>query len=367
MEPWTKTGAMPTWRRPYPLRGLTAKTAVLTCALILLLYHARSSPFHYQPLAPAPSLSSGSVPTPPASTAAPPATPSPSPAPGPEKEDDEPPRKIWYKLGPKGLSEAARGWTDTCIAQNPGYAVEFLTDATADALVNARFADRPDLLEVYNALAVPILKADLLRYLLLYAEGGVWFDLDASCAGVAIDAWVPPALAGRAALVVGWEFDGGYHFEFDRQFVTWAVLARRRRVAHLLAVAEDIAAALRTLAAAHGVPLAGLRMPMVADVVDATGPRRFAASVLRHLGATHNLTAPWDAYHELLEPKLAGDVLILPGYALAASYNTYEPEDQHRVGPPLVVHHYAGSWKNAYGGEKADEGEADDEVEADEP
>lgn len=64
-------------------------------------------------------------------------------------------------------------------------------------------------------------------------------------------------------------------------------------------------------------------------------------------------TDGWEEYHELLEPKMAGDVLILPGYALAASYNTYEEEDQHRVGPSLVIHHYAGTWKNDYGGQVA--------------
>lgn len=53
---------------------------------------------------------------------------------------DEIPKKIWYKLGSKGLSEDAIAWTGSCIHKNPGYAVEFMTDETADAWVAETFA-----------------------------------------------------------------------------------------------------------------------------------------------------------------------------------------------------------------------------------
>jgi alpha 1,6-mannosyltransferase len=49
----------------------------------------------------------------------------------------------------------------------------------------------------------------------------------------------------------------------------------------------------------------------------------------------------------LLEPKLIGDVLILPGNSFGALQNGF-PQNE---GPTLVTHHYAGSWKNDHGGE----------------
>ena len=49
----------------------------------------------------------------------------------------------------------------------------------------------------------------------------------------------------------------------------------------------------------------------------------------------------------LLEPRLFGDVLILPGNSFGALQSNY-PKNQ---GPALVTHHYAGSWKNDKGGE----------------
>ncbi|KAK8070060.1 hypothetical protein PG994_006676 [Apiospora phragmitis] len=249
------------------------------------------------------------------------------------------PKKLWFKLGPRGLNHDTRRWTETCIQQNPEYEPHYLTDAEADAFVNARFAaDRPDIVDVYNALTVPILKADTLRYLLLYAEGGVWFDTDASCEGIPIDdgafgntttpeIWQLRENRARAGLIVGWEFDVGLHYEFQRQFVTWAVAARAGS-RHLLAVVDDIVASIRETAEEQNLTVAQLSMQTIPDVVHFTGP-----------------------YHELLAPALVEDVLILPGYALAASMNTYEAADWDRVGPSLVVHHYAGSWKNEFGGE----------------
>lgn len=262
-----------------------------------------------------------------------------------------------YKLGAKGLSYDARGWTKTCTSQNPDYHAEFLTDQSADEFVREKYADRPDIVETYLALTVPILKADLLRYLLLYAEGGVWFDLDVSCEGIPIDEWIPEEFEDDVGLVVGWEFDAGYDFPFERQFTTWTVMARKG-VPHLMTVVNDIVQSMADVAKANNATISQLNMNMIGDVVDFTGPMRFARSVMESLGASLSETGGWDGwddYYENLEPKLAGDVLILPGYSLSALFNTYKEEDQDRVGPSLVVHHYAGSWKNDYGGERAEE------------
>lgn len=89
-----------------------------------------------------------------------------------------------------------------CITQNPQYHVEFVTDQSADDFVKDKFADRPDIVATYLALTVPILKADLLRYLILFAEGGVWFDLDVWREGIPIDEWIPEDFREGANLVV---------------------------------------------------------------------------------------------------------------------------------------------------------------------
>ncbi|KAL2131004.1 hypothetical protein VTI74DRAFT_5686 [Chaetomium olivicolor] len=256
------------------------------------------------------------------------------------------PKKLWYKLGPKGLNDDTRAWTDTCIKNNTDYEAEFMTETSADHYVQNTFgASHPDLVAIYLGLAVPILKADILRYLLLFSEGGVYADLDVSCEAP-IGTWIPAQYQRNASLVVGWEFDVGWGDNFIRQFETWVIMARPGSP-HIWTVVEDIMQFFKDVMREKDVPVEGLALEMAGDVVDATGPRRFTRGVLKSMEGMFNATQK--DFQALLEPKLVGDVLVLPGYAFAASANTYEKDFE--VPPPLVKHHYAGTWKNAKGGE----------------
>lgn len=264
------------------------------------------------------------------------------------------PKTIWYKLGPKGLSENAQNWTNSCIEKNLDYRAEFLTDETADAWVQKSFTSRPDIVESYLSLTVPILKADFLRYLLLYVEGGIWSDLDVSCEDTPIDDWIPAQYKGKTSLVVGWEFDVGWGKNILHQLNSWMILAKPG-LPHMLAAIDGILDSLHEVASKNGVAIANVTLPMVGDVVDFTGPRRLTRSVFQTLQQKLNVTDDeFDPIEEstwfIREPKQVADVLILPGYSFASSTNHYDKTDV--VGPPLVTHHYAGSWKNDHGGEE---------------
>lgn len=187
----------------------------------------------------------------------------------------------------------------------------------------------------------------MLRYLLLFTEGGVYLDLDVSC-DAPIDLWVPQHYKDDASVVVGWEFDMGWGDNFLREFATWTIIAKPASP-HIWMVIEDILDRLRNVMKERNVTVGGLTMEMVGDVVDSTGPRRFTRGILKSLEARYNATLK--DVQELVKPKLAGDVLVLPGYAFAATSNRY-PEGMV-VPPPLVTHHFAGSWKNDYGGESS--------------
>lgn len=273
------------------------------------------------------------------------------------RADDEIPRKIWYKLGARGLSHDATAWTGSCIEKNPGYAVEYMTDESASAWVKDTFAQRPDIVEAYLALQIPIIQADWLRYLLLYAEGGMWSDLDVSC-NSPIEAWIPPRYKDNASIVVGWEFDTTWpNAEPKHELATWTVLARPGSP-HMLTAVEDVLRGLHDVARDNGVGVAGITAtpPMMGDIVSFCGPRRMTASIFQSLQRTLGMSD--GEFREVeagtwfnLEPKLIGDVLILPGYSFAASMQFYDAAVSERVGPQLVEHYYAGTWKNDKGGE----------------
>lgn len=264
------------------------------------------------------------------------------------------PHNLWYKLGSKGLSDEMRGWTNTCLERNPAYEATFFTDDMADAWVHKTFfAHRPDIVETYLALQVPMVKADWLRYMLLYAEGGVWCDLDASCNETPIDEWVPASYQSAASLVVGWEFDVGWGDNIFHQFAAWTVLAKPG-LPYMMTAMEDVLEAVQAVADEHHVGVADITKSMLSDIVDFSGPRRMTRSIFKTLQRTLDLTDEDMGTMEastwfLEEPKLVEDVLILPGWAFAKSANFYN--ETVSVGPSLVTHHHAGSWKNEKGGE----------------
>ncbi|PSN60502.1 hypothetical protein BS50DRAFT_200316 [Corynespora cassiicola Philippines] len=263
---------------------------------------------------------------------------------------NEIPKIIWYKLGPSGLNNNSRIWTDSCINGNPDYRAEFMTDEVADDYVKSAFTSRPDILESYLGLTIPILKADLLRYLLLYDQGGIWSDLDISCEGVPIDDWVPAQYKNDAGLVVGWEFDMGWEQPIVRQFASWTIMAKARSP-HMLQVIEDVLQTLRQKMHQYKVSVENITLAMAGDVVDFSGPRRLTSGVFRSLGRTLNRTVGPGEISEILQPELVGDVLVMPGRSFAASANRYKAEEEGKLPPKLVTHHYAGTWKNNHGGE----------------
>lgn len=256
------------------------------------------------------------------------------------------PKRLWYKTGPKGLSDQSENWLRGCLHKNPSYDTQIMTDETGDEYVSRHYAHRPDIVTTYLALQIPILKADFLRYLLLFAEGGVWSDLDVSCE-VPIAEYIPEKYThADVGLVVGWEFDVGWGENFVRQFASWTLMARAGCV-HLGVVIEEIVEAVQEKARVAGVTVDRLTIEMVGDIIDLTGPRRLTRGVLRSLEMVRHEPVDLDSISSLLKPVLVEDVLILPGFAFAASSNKYVNES----GVALVTHHYAGSWKNRFGGE----------------
>lgn len=260
------------------------------------------------------------------------------------------PKKIWHKSGPQNVDTETMKWVQTWANKNPTYRQEILTDATADTFVLEYFADHPEILYAYFTIAIPILRADLLRYLILFAEGGIWSDLDAECL-VPVDNWIPHQFHGQEVnLVVGMEFDFGFRNDgvLHGQFNSWSVMAKPRS-RHMKAIISYVISNIQREATEHNVQLRDYTMGMVSDVVDVSGPKAMTLAIFSSLEEMlgEKLDDRNISSTKLKEPVLLGDVLILPGAAMAASQNEM-PEDE---GEYLVSHHYSGSWKNQNKGE----------------
>lgn len=257
------------------------------------------------------------------------------------------PEKLWYKVGPKGVNDELRRYTDSCITKNPTFQYEFLTDASGDQFVTDHFAARPDILDGFLAISIPIVKADLLRYLVLYQYGGIWNDLDVSCE-VPVSEWIPEQYIANASVVVGMEFDVDI---WIRQIASWTIMAKPKSP-HMLTVVEDCLEMLLSKAEELNVGLQDLRPSMIGDIVDVSGPRMLTRGILKSVSKTLGIEIGNDDIAHLSQPKLIGDVLVMPDYAFADSMN--QQYGDKKIGKALVTHHYAGSWKNDNGGEEPD-------------
>lgn len=248
------------------------------------------------------------------------------------------PLKLWQKAGSKGISTDRWNDMQSWLQQNPALRHEILTDGSADEYVRENFADFPEIRDLYLSLPVPILKADLLRQLILYNDGGIWSDLDVTC-HTPIDTWIPVEYRNRTNVVVGLEFDGS-------QFASWTVMTKPK-TSHGVAIVKYVVEKLQASAAEHSRTTAELNMTMISDVVDVTGPQAMTVALLRNLEEEMGMPVGRANISQIMQPTLLQDVLVLPNAAFA-SLQAGSPEDR---GPYLVEHHYAGSWKNLQGGE----------------
>lgn len=255
------------------------------------------------------------------------------------------PERLWYKLGPNGMNDELRGYTDSCITKNPTFQPEFMTDISGDEFVKDHFASRPDIVDNFLAIGIPIIKADILRYLILYEYGGIWNDLDVSCEA-SFNEWIPEPYKANVTVVVGLEFDVDI---WVRQFASWTIMAKQKSP-HILTVVEDCLEGLVQKTKEHNVGMQDLRLDMLDDIVDVSGPRRLTRGILKSLSKMLDKEVGNAEISHVSEPRLIGDVLVLPDYAFADSMN--QQYGDKITGRILVKHHYAGSWKNSKGGEE---------------
>lgn len=119
------------------------------------------------------------------------------------------PAFIWqtWKKTPGDNDFEFRDQEGSWSAQHPGFIHEVVTDSVAVSLLGLLYASVPEVLEAYNAMPLPVLKADFFRYLILFARGGIYSDIDTYAIRSAIE-WIPEKIPRETiGLVIGIEAD----------------------------------------------------------------------------------------------------------------------------------------------------------------
>jgi len=264
------------------------------------------------------------------------------------------PKKIWqtWKVDPLGFEERDMNCAKTWTAKNPGHRYEVLTDNNDMYYVETHFGpagfNRPDIVYMYRSLSARIVKADLLRYLVMYVEGGVYTDIDVEALRP-IDRFIPDRYNERDIdMVIGVEIDQPDYKDHailgpkSQSFCQWTFMCKPR-LPVMMRLVDGIIKWLNDVAKKQQVPISDIFLDFD-EVITGTGPSAFTEAVLAEMSARSGKKVTWDTFHNMQESKLVGGVLVLTVEAFAAGQG-HSDSGNHDARTALVKHRYhASGW-----------------------
>ncbi|KFX93747.1 hypothetical protein O988_06635 [Pseudogymnoascus sp. VKM F-3808] len=241
------------------------------------------------------------------------------------------------------LRPAEASWSE----KHPGFVHEVITDAVALHLLRYLYAALPEVLQAYEALPLPILKADFFRYLILLARGGIYSDIDTHALRSALD-WIPASVPHEAVgLVVGIEVDAADREDWAEwysrriQLCQWTIQAKPGHPVLRSIVARITAETLKR-------QKAGTLHVSDDKVVEFTGPAVWTDAVFdffndeKFFEGVGNIT--WKDFTGMKGPKKVGDVVVLPITSFSPGVQTMGSGDYDDP-MAFVKHEFEGSWK----------------------
>lgn len=285
------------------------------------------------------------------------------------------PRDIWQTSSVAGKEKYAKEmhtWIDV-----KGFTHHWLSDSGADQFVHDTFsATRPSLVAFWDDLSVIIynstsqsptaqpssgngsetvfdstassaivLRADLLRYMLMFAHGGVYADIDTSVL-VHIDQWIPANLGSHIInAIIGIEYDDHTYPMFVRpiSFCQWTLMSKPAHPIFLRAI-DRVMSNLEFVARRQRVDSLSLLKLDKLEVLEATGPGMISDVVFEVIrDQLPDQEISWATFHDQKEAKLYGDVLILPINGFAGGQK-HSHSDNPEYGEKLVHHYFSRSW-----------------------
>ncbi|KAL5411314.1 hypothetical protein PMIN06_005015 [Paraphaeosphaeria minitans] len=269
------------------------------------------------------------------------------------------PKKIWqtWKQGPLTFEQRDSDTAKTWPAKNPNYRYEVLTDDNALEYVEEHYGvrgfNRPDIVNLYRELNITIIRADLLRYLIMYAEGGVYADIDVECLRP-VQRFIPERYTElEVDMIIGVEIDEPAFADHPvlgskcKSFCQWT-FAAKPRLPVMMRLIENIQEWIHDLSKKKGVPVGQLELDFD-EVISGTGPSAFTDAVLAQMTAMNGgKEVAWDPFHNLAESRLVQGILVLNVEAFAAGQG-HSDSGNHDSRGALVKHHYhASGWPSLH-------------------
>ena len=234
------------------------------------------------------------------------------------------PAYIWqtWKITPAdgefSFREQEASWSEL----HPGFVHEVITDDVALALLRLLYAGVPDVVRAYRALPLAVLRADFFRYLILFARGGIYSDIDTYALRSAIE-WIPSSVPrDSVGLVVGIEADPDREdwaqwYSRRIQFCQWTIQAKAGHPALRETIARITEETLRREAAGE------LKATRGDNVVEFTGPAQWTDALFDYFNDARFFGVgggsekgdgdiDWKNFTGMANPRKVGDVMVLP-------------------------------------------------------
>ena len=256
------------------------------------------------------------------------------------------PPQIWQIFfGYAQLDEYAPA-LQTWILMNQEYSYTLMRNKGADDFVRKHYADRPNILEMFLQLKLPVLRSDLLRYMILESEGGVYSDLD-TVVEKSVRDWIPREMRSKVRAIIGVEYDQldgePYPGMSERiQFCQWTMAAGRGHPI-MKKIVKKVVEALNETAISKTTTIADLS-PSDDEVLKISGPVIWTHAVLESLSEATGTAVSYLNITGMTKPRLFGDVLVLPIDAFGAG-QVHSNSTKEGPGDFFVRHQWKGLWK----------------------
>ncbi|KAI5961661.1 uncharacterized protein KGF55_003978 [Candida pseudojiufengensis] len=266
------------------------------------------------------------------------------------------PRILWqtYKvdLNDQSMHEKYKIYHNTFTNESPNHQFHVLSDQQCDELIARLYKDFPDILKAYNVLPRIILKADFFRYLILFAEGGIYSDIDTVSLKPLKD-W--PSYQEKylnktinIGLTVGVEADPNREDWADwyarpLQFCQWTFQSQKGHPMLRELITNITITTLNRESTGQLKAVFDTKDPKN-DILNWTGPGIFTDYIFNYLNSMFKRKNDVNFFDlqfftGMKQPIVINDVMIL-------SLSAFASGGKHNS-DSLTDHEFAGSWKNA--------------------
>ena len=235
------------------------------------------------------------------------------------------PAFIWqtWKYDPSSgkFDDHLRSFEASWTEKHPEFVHEVVTDDNAGYLIKYLYAAVPEVVEAYKAMPLPVLKADFFRYLILFARGGIYTDIDTQALKPTTQ-WLPDGYdRSQVGLIVGIEADPDrpdWADWYSRriQFCQWTIQSKPGHP-----VLRDIVARITedTLTMKDAGLLKQGKLPPK-SIVEYSGPAVWTDTIFDYfndpryfdMNSSDTANITWTDFTGMSDRKKLGDVIVLP-------------------------------------------------------